>query len=42
MKNIIDFNQYEKFLAECYEEEDEIFEDLIQNYEIDFWINSII
>lgn len=37
---IIDFKDYEQFIAELYEAEDECYKELYDDLEAEFWINE--
>lgn len=37
---IIDFNEYDDILAECYEAEDEFWKGIYEEIETDRWINE--
>jgi hypothetical protein len=36
----IDFNNYDCFIAECYEAEDEFWKGIYEDIEADYWINE--
>ena len=36
----IDFDKYNCFIAECYEAEDEFWEDVFEDMEADYWIDE--
>jgi hypothetical protein len=37
---IIDFNDYDCFIAECYEAENEFWKGICEEIEADYWINK--
>jgi hypothetical protein len=37
---VIDFNDYDCFIAECYEAEDEFWKEIYEDSEADYWINE--
>jgi len=37
---IIDFSDYDCFVAECYEAEDEFWKGVYEDIEADYWINE--
>lgn len=36
----VNFNEYDKFLAEIYEAEDEFWKEVYEDSEADYWINE--